>query len=509
MDSLKPTDLDFTQPITIAPHIHWIGMYLENDPFQCHPYLIENGDESILVDPGSMLEFDAVVRKVQLITPLKNIKYIILHHQDPDLCASVPTIEKLIDRSDLLVITHSRMVPLVKHYLIKSDYYEIDKNSHRLMTDNGLQLKFLTTPYCHSPGAFVTYEPESKTLFSGDIFGGIEESWEFFAKEDYFEKARQFHAEYMPSKDIFNYALSKIEKLDMELIAPQHGSIIQKPYIADLIGKMKGLDCGLYIEQKYNDELIDIIHALQQKDEALKERETLLFQQSKMAEIGEMIANIAHQWRQPLAIINTIVAIAKEKNQLELLNKEELAKKLEEMEKNIIYMSTTIEDFMNFFRPDKIKNEFSIRKAVSNALHILSASLNENRIDIKIEGDHSLVVNGYLNEYTQVILTILSNAQDALLHSQVSEPKISITFYKHNGKTILEIADNARGIPDENIGRIFDPYFTTKHQSIGTGLGLYIAKMIIEKSMGGSLHATNTPEGAKFIIGVPHADPHQ
>ena len=506
---MKQTDLDFTQPIAIASRIHWIGMYLENDPFQCHPYLIENGDESVLVDPGSMLEFDAVIRKVQLITELKNIKYIILHHQDPDLCASVPAIEKLIDRHDLLVITHSRMVPLVKHYLIKSDYYEIDKNGLQLTAENGLRLEFLTTPYCHSPGAFVTYEPDSKTLFSGDIFGGIEESWEFYAREDYFEKARQFHAEYMPSKDIFNYALSKIEKLDMELIAPQHGSIIQKPYISGLIEQMKGLDCGLYIEQKYNDELIDTIHALQQKDKALKERETLLFQRSKMAEIGEMIANIAHQWRQPLAIINTIVAITKEKNQIDLLNKEELARRLEEMEKNIVYMSTTVEDFMNFFRPDKSKEEFSIRKAVTNALHILSASFKENKINIEIEGDHSLVVKGYLNEYTQVILTILSNAQDALLQRRISTPRISITFFRQRSETVLEITDNAGGIADADLSRIFDPYFTTKHQSIGTGLGLYIAKMIIEKSMGGSLHVLNAPEGAKFIIGVPHADPHQ
>ncbi len=484
-------------------------MYLEKDPFQCHPYLIENGDESILVDPGSMLEFDAVVRKVQLITDLKNIKYIILHHQDPDLCASVPSIEKLIDRSDLLVITHSRMVPLVKHYLIRSDYYEIDKKDLRLTTENGLTLEFLTTPYCHSPGAFVTYEPVSKTLFSGDIFGGIEESWEFYAQKDYFEKAKRFHAEYMPSKDIFNYALSKIEKLDMELIAPQHGSIIQKPYIADLIEKMKALDCGLYIEQKYNDKLIDTIRALQQKDEELKDREALLFQRSKMAEIGEMIANIAHQWRQPLAIINTIVAIAKEKNQSNLLDKEELATKLAEMEKNIVYMSTTIEDFMNFFRPDKNKDDFSIRKAVTNALHILSAGFKKNNIIIKIEGDHSLEINGYLNEYVQVILTILSNAQDILLQRQINKPEISISFYRQNDEALLEVADNAGGISDADIGRIFDPYFTTKHQSIGTGLGLYIAKMIIEKSMGGSLRADNTPKGAKFIIGVAHADPHQ
>ena len=247
--------MNFKEAIEISNKIYWVGMYLENDPFQCHPYFINNGSESVLIDPGSMLEFEAVVKKVNSISDMSNIKYIILHHQDPDLAASVPEIEKLIDRKDLRIVTHSRMVPLIKHYLIKSKYYEIDHYSHRLKTD-GLDLQFITTPYCHSPGAFVSYEPETKTLFSGDIFGGIEESWEFYAGDDYFEKAKQFHAEYMPSRDIFNYALKKIEVLDIETIAPQHGSIICKPYISTLIKQMKNLECGLYLEDGYRNELL-------------------------------------------------------------------------------------------------------------------------------------------------------------------------------------------------------------------------------------------------------------
>lgn len=286
--------LDTSEAILIAPNIYWVGMHLKNDPFQCHPYLIKNGDESILIDPGSMIEFDETVRKVKTLMDMKDIKYIILHHQDPDLAAAVPEIEKLINRDDLLIVTHSRMSLLVKHYLIKSNYYEIDKMDHKLVTSSGFRLDFLTTPYCHSPGAFVSYEPTSKTLFSGDIFGGIEESWDFYADETYFLKAKLFHQEYMPSKDIFNYALAKIEKLDIELIAPQHGSIIEKKYINKLIQDMRELDCGLYIEEKYNRELIDTIKELQQKEIALKERDLLIFEQSKRAEIGEMIGNIAH-----------------------------------------------------------------------------------------------------------------------------------------------------------------------------------------------------------------------
>ncbi len=220
--------MDFTKAIEIANNIYWIGSYIEDDPFQCHAYLIENGNESILIDPGSMLEFESIIAKIRLVTDLQNIKYIILHHQDPDLCASVPAIEKLINRDDLYIVTHSRMTVLIKHYLIRSNFYVIDQQDLKLVTDNGFALQFITTPYCHSPGAFVTYEAKNKILFSSDIFGGFEESWEFYASEDYFKQARDFHASYMPSKDIFNYSLNKIEQLDINLITPQHGSIIKK-----------------------------------------------------------------------------------------------------------------------------------------------------------------------------------------------------------------------------------------------------------------------------------------
>ncbi len=492
---------NFKDAIEIAKDIYWIGMYLENDPFQCHPYLIKNGDESILIDPGSMLEFKETVRKVKSVIDMKSIKYIVLHHQDPDLVAAVPEIEKLIHRDDLLIVTHSRMSLLIKHYLVTSDYYEIDKNKNQLITSNGYKLEFLTTPYCHSPGAFVSYEPRTKTLFSGDIFGGIEESWEFYAKEDYFEKAKQFHEEYMPSKDIFNYALSKIEKLDINLIAPQHGSIIEKKYISDLIQKMKNLDCGLYIEDKYNRELLDTINELQEKEKTLQERDRLLFEQSKRAEIGEMIANIAHQWRQPLSIVNTIVGIMREKNTQSILSQDEINDKLEKMEKRIVYMSETIEDFMNYYRPDKEKSIFSIDTAVNKALKIIDT----RDLSINISGDSSLMAYGLLNEYIQVIVSILTNITDLIIERKCLHVKVNIYIQRESAQSLLLISDDAGGIDDKILCKIFDPYFTTKHQSQGTGLGLYIAKMIIENNMNGSLNASNSDSGAEFRIRIPNA----
>jgi len=496
---------NYKDAIEIAQNIYWIGMYLENDPFQCHPYLIKNGNESILIDPGSMLEFEETVRKIKTVVDMKSIKYIVLHHQDPDLVAAVPEIEKLIKRDDLLIVTHSRMSLLIKHYLVTSDYYEIDKHHHQLITSNGYRLEFHTTPYCHSPGAFVSYEPQTKTLFSGDIFGGIEESWEFYADETYFLKAKLFHQEYMPSKDIFNYALSKIEKLDINLIAPQHGSIIKKKYISNLIKDMKNLDCGIYIEEKYNQELLDTINKLQEKEKTIQERDRLLFEQSKRAEMGEMIGNIAHQWRQPLAIVNTIVAILKEKNDYGALTQEEIKDKLNKIQTRILYMSETIEDFMNYYRPDKEKSTFRIFDALKQALEIVNLDRNKEIIKLNINASKSITLYGSKNEYVQVIVSILSNINDLILEKKVKSAQVNILLQKENTESVLTINDNLGGIQKENLSKIFNPYFTTKHQSIGTGMGLYIAKMIIEDAMNGSLDVKNTNNGVTFTIRTPDA----
>jgi C4-dicarboxylate-specific signal transduction histidine kinase len=322
----------------------------------------------------------------------------------------------------------------------------------------------------------------------------------------------------MPSRDIFNYALSKIEALDIERIAPQHGSIIRKPQIAPLIEKMKALECGLYIEKEYRHELLYTIEALRQKDKALesslkelKEKEEFLFQKAKLADMGEMIGNIAHQWRQPLAINNTLLSILKEKAQMEMLEKTEMIEKIEEMEKNLQYMSKTIDDFMRFYHPAKKKTIFNVSSVISDALGIMKPILHKSDIGLRFTPCNHAFVRGYMNEYIQVVISILTNAKDILIERKITDPVVTMSLTVAHAKVTLHIRDNAGGIDEENIQRIFDPYFTTKHKSMGTGLGLYLSKMIIEKNMQGSLHVENDREGAHFYITMeqyrePHTD---
>jgi flavorubredoxin len=228
--------IDITKPIEIAEDIFWIGYVVPNDPFQCHVYVVRNGDESILIDPGSMITFPIVLEKLFCVTPLKNIRYIILHHQDPDIVGCYSTLESIFPKGERFIITHWRTETLLKHYQWKTPFYSIDKHNWKLKAGDR-ELEFVFTPYAHFPGAFCTFDKKTRTLFSSDIFGAISDKFLLFAEddEDYYSGVELFHKHYMPSKLILNYTLDKIEEKNPELIAPQHGSIIKKEMIKPII----------------------------------------------------------------------------------------------------------------------------------------------------------------------------------------------------------------------------------------------------------------------------------
>ncbi|NOQ31593.1 MAG: transporter substrate-binding domain-containing protein [Helicobacteraceae bacterium] len=233
-------------------------------------------------------------------------------------------------------------------------------------------------------------------------------------------------------------------------------------------------------------------------DEKVRERTNeLLTQKSKMQNMGEMVGNIAHQWRQPLSVVNLCLGILKHKRLQNRLSEDEFKKQIANIQSSTLYMSQTIEDFLTYFRPNKIKEKFNVNEAVNKALSIVNNLLYKSAIKVNVDVDKSYTIDGFKDEYVQVVISIISNSIAILESKKLKKIDISAT---RTNKIVLSISDTGGGIDEKIIDRIFEPYFTTKHQSEGTGLGLYIAKMIIENNMEGKIDVQNTKDGALFTI---------
>ena len=232
-------------------------------------------------------------------------------------------------------------------------------------------------------------------------------------------------------------------------------------------------------------------------------QQMILMHQSKLAQMGEMIENIAHQWRQPLAQINSLVLLIDMELNRNKFTNSILENKLGEIEVLTAYMSKTIDDFKNFFSPNKQKNIFKIENAIQKALDIVIGVVHLNHIKTTINIEKDLKCYSYLEELQQVILTILNNAIEALVLMNISSGEIFIDVYKQDNNIVISIQDNALGIDVQYLDKIFEPYFTTKQKAQGTGLGLYMAKMIIENGLLGTLNVENKLNGACFTIKIP------
>jgi len=229
-------------------------------------------------------------------------------------------------------------------------------------------------------------------------------------------------------------------------------------------------------------------------EENTKQLQTLQ-QQSKMASMGEMIGAIAHQWRQPLNELSLSIQNLKYDYMENKLDEQFIKDFINENKRVIKFMSNTIDDFRSFFRVDKEKIDFKVKEITESVISMQSAQLNDHNITVRLEGEE-FIYNGFQSEYQQVILNIINNAKDAFDENHIDNPIIDIKLYD---KTIT-IQDNAGGISEDIIGRVFEPYFTMKEQGKGTGMGLYMSKMIIENNMGGILKVENRDDGACFII---------
>jgi C4-dicarboxylate-specific signal transduction histidine kinase len=236
----------------------------------------------------------------------------------------------------------------------------------------------------------------------------------------------------------------------------------------------------------------------------LKYQEDILVQQSKMASMGEMIGNIAHQWRQPLNTLFLVIQKIKMYSDEDILTKKEIDKAVDKSKILINKMSSTIDDFRNFFKVDKAKKEFDISTAIDNTINLLDGSLkNSNILILKNYKDTNIIFLGFINELEQVLLNIINNAKDALIENSIKNSKINIKITKEQNNINIDIFDNAGGIPEDIKEKIFEPYFTTKEQGKGTGIGLYMSKMIIENNFNGKINVYNINNGANFKIILP------
>ena len=233
-----------------------------------------------------------------------------------------------------------------------------------------------------------------------------------------------------------------------------------------------------------------------------REQEQLLIQKSKFIALGEMISNIAHQWRQPLSQLSALLMTLKLKHRMDKLDKTTMESKYAEADSIVEYMSKTIDDFRNFFMPNKDPKEFSIKESLDEVLRIIGKSITNQNIEIVLTISKDKKILGYKNEYEQVILNLLSNAKDAIIAAQKEDGRIIISLSIVGKKARLSVEDNGGGILITPIEKIFEPYMTTKSDNEGTGIGLYMSKLIIEKSMKGRLYAQNKADGAIFTIEI-------
>jgi len=234
-----------------------------------------------------------------------------------------------------------------------------------------------------------------------------------------------------------------------------------------------------------------------------KEQEQILIQQSRLAAMGEMISMIAHQWRQPLNALSIIIQNLHFVYNTGGLTDESMEYSMKRSVALTQKMSNTIDDFRDFFKPNKIKKDFYLHMVVIQTIDLVKESFINNSIEINQNTNEEISIYGFENELSQVLLNILTNAKDALIENEIEESHIQIRIKKENNCGKIYIKDNAGGIKKEILNKIFEPYFTTKDEKNGTGLGLYMSKIIIEQNMNGNLSVNNVDEGTQFCISIP------
>jgi signal transduction histidine kinase len=257
---------------------------------------------------------------------------------------------------------------------------------------------------------------------------------------------------------------------------------------------------------RQQEELRELTHTLEErvaeKTEENARKDRLIIHQARLAELGEMIGNIAHQWRHPLTRLSLILQNLKALNSKAKLTPDKLTEMLTTANEQIFFMSDTIDNFKDFYKPSGEQVTFNAREAYDKVIDIIGYDLTHKNITVTCESDTTLPLYGNPNELSQVLLNLIGNARDALLERNVEQAIISLTAHIQDDQAIITVTDNAGGIPVDHFDRIFEPYFSTKAEK-GTGIGLYMVRTIIQEKFDGTIEVTNTQQGAQFTLTLP------
>ena len=243
--------INYDNAISILRDIYWVGFKERDTNLHCNSYLLLDDDEVVFFDTGSIPDFPVIMRKVLEIADFKTVSLLVASHQDPDVCGNMAIVEDVVENKNLKIAAHSNTTRLIRHYGLKSDIYVVDEHDYKIVLKSGRELEFIYAPFLHSPGAMVTYDKKTKTLFSGDIFGGVSKEWSLFEDKHLLENMKTFHQMYMPSSKILSNFLTKLESYDIQQILPQHGSVIEGDSVKKAIEFLKTVPCGIdLIEDK-------------------------------------------------------------------------------------------------------------------------------------------------------------------------------------------------------------------------------------------------------------------
>jgi len=288
-----------------------------------------------------------------------------------------------------------------------------------------------------------------------------------------------------------------------------HSNYLFNIFIIILLVTIILLIVSIYLSNQIQNRFIKYRNKIYNEMEKNRKKDSILAQQSKMAAMGEMIGNIAHQWRQPLSLISTASTSLKLKKELGLLNENEVVETSNIITNATKHLSKTIDDFRNFFKPDKEKMHCQVEELWLRTNDLIKDQYKTKNIQI-ITNIEDITIHTLVNELIQVILNIINNSRDELVKKELENKYIFVDIHKNVNKLQIQIKDNAGGIPKHIINRIFEPYFTTKHQSQGTGIGLYMSQEIVKKHMKGSIEVENSTytynkieyTGAVFTINI-------